>query len=209
MKDSAKSLLIVFGDKTASEIIAVAKVHCATEFAEIRQVFYTDQTFESSDFNDMVADFDTVCYILGVVDPGLRAKIQAQSESAGFRPYSVIHPTAEIDGSATVGEGCYIAQFAVVSVNAIVGDHSIVHLHASIGHDAVLGAHCAILPGARICGEVTMGAGVLVGTNSAVHQQVNIGDLVQIDAMTYVFCDVPDKHLVSTRLKKPVRRLDV
>ena len=201
-------LLIVFGDKTADEILPVAKAQYSKDFTDIRKHYFDEKTWQDPAFKKMVAAHDDVYFIIGVVETQLRMQIQKLSEESGFQPFSVIHKSADIADSAEIGAGCFIGPQAVVSVNAKIGDFSIVHIHASIGHDSVLGKHCAILPGARISGEATLGDGVLVGTNSAIFQTVTVGDYTQVDAMTYVNADVPDAHLVSSRLPRPIKRLN-
>ena len=203
-----KKLLIVFGDKTADEILPIAESQYPSDFGCIAKQYFDDQTWDDSSFNDLVNAHDEVYFIIGVVDTQLRIRIQELSEKSGFLPFTVIHESADIAPSARIGAGCFVGPQAVVSVNAEIGDFSIIHMHSSIGHDSVLGKHCAILPGARISGEARLGNGVLVGTNSAVVQKVSIGDYAQVDAMTYVHSDILDAHLVSCRLKKPVPRLN-
>lgn len=201
-------LLIVFGDKTADEILPIAKSQYSNDFVDIEKQYFDDQTWDDPVFKKMVESHDAIYFIIGVVETQLRMKIQKLSEQSGFVPFSVIHRTADIAATAKIGAGCFVGPQAVISENAVVGDFSIVHIHASLGHDSVCGKHCAILPGARVSGEANMGDGVLVGTNSAIFQKVRIGDYTQVDAMTYVHVDVPEEHLVSSRLPKPIRRLN-
>ena len=200
--------MIIFGDKTADEILPIAVAQHASDFAKIEKQYFDDQTWDSPDFKNLVERHDAVYFTIGVVETPLRMKIQRLSEKSGFVPFSVIHRSAYIAKSAKIGVGCFVGPQAVVSENAVLGDFSIVHIHASFGHDSVCGKHCAILPGARVSGQATLGEGVLVGTNSAVLQNVRVGDYTQIDAMTYVHVDVPDEHLVSSRLPKPIKRLN-
>lgn len=201
-------LLLIFGDKTADEIIPIAVAQHTNDFTKIKKQYFDDSTWDDPEFKKMVASHDAVYFIIGVVETPLRMKIQRLSEEAGFVPFSVIHRSAYIAKTAKIGVGCFIGPQAVVSENAVIGDFSIVHIHASFGHDSVCGSHCAILPGARVSGQASLGNGVLVGTNAAIFQNVRVGDYTQIDAMTYVHVDVPDEHLVSSRLPKPIKRLN-
>lgn len=201
-------LLIIFGDKTADEILPIAVSHHSSDFTRIEKQYFDDQTWDDPEFKKMVDSHDAVYFTIGVVETPLRRKIQKLSEESGFIPFSVIHRSAYIANSAKIGVGCFVGPQAVVSENAVLGDYSIVHIHASLGHDSVCGKHCAILPGARVSGQASLGNGVLVGTNSAIFQNVRVGDYTQIDAMTYVHIDVPDEHLVSSRLPKPIKRLN-
>ncbi|MDB4545391.1 acyltransferase, partial [bacterium] len=85
------------------------------------------------------------------------------------------------------------------SANARIGNHSIIHIHSSIGHDSQIGEYCAILPGARISGDVVLEDHVLIGSNSFVFQGTQVGRNARIDALTYVRDDIPEKSTLSCR----------
>ena len=105
-----------------------------------------------------------------------------------------------------MGAGCFLGPLATVSVDAIIGDHTILHIHCSIGHDSILGRHCSILPGARVSGDVTLGEGVLIGSNAFIFQGSRVGDHTHVDALTYVRGEIQDRQIVSVRYPRPLIR---
>lgn len=194
--------LIVFGDQTADEVVSAAEEACNDRFTTIRKFIFNDQTAENSELRDLIASSTEVSYILGMIDAKLKPKVREFAESRKMIPFSVIHPTAYVAPSATIGEGTFVAPQAVVAVNAQVGAHSVIHIHSSIGHDCQIGEYCAVLPGARISGKVVLEEGVMIGSNAFVFQGIRVGYHAQIDALTYVRNDVAAKQVVSCRSER-------
>lgn len=58
-----------------------------------------------------------------------------------------IHPTAVIDGTASVGEGVYVGPYAVVSENVSIGDSTWIGPNVTILKDTLIGSSCTIGPG--------------------------------------------------------------
>lgn len=194
-----KRSLIVFGDKTADEIVSAANESCADQFDSIRKFIFHDQIENDADFRSFIEHSSEIDYIIGMIDIRLKPKVREFAEEKKLTPVSIIHPTAYVAPSATIGKGTFIAPQAVVSVNAKIDDHSIIHIHSSIGHDCQIGQYCAVLPGARISGNVTLEDSVMIGSGAFVYQGVHIGRRAQVDALTYVRNDVADKQLISCR----------
>ena len=78
-----------------------------------------------------------------------------------------VHPTAEIDPSATLGEGCQIDSGAVIGPQVRIGDACHIASHAVIGAGVVLGAGCCV--GANsVISHALIGAGVRVGAGTVI-----------------------------------------
>lgn len=92
-----------------------------------------------------------------------RAFYPAEALTAG------IHPTAVIDDSASVGEGCRIDPYAVIGARAEIGPRCHIGAHAVIEEGVVLGADCEV--GAR----ATL-SHCLVGDRADFHAGVCIGN---------------------------------
>ncbi len=194
--------LIVFGTDTADEIVGAAQDSCANEFDVIKTFRFDDSLDQDPDFLATIANSIYCNFIVGITDVRLKPRVVEFASANGLKPFSVIHPTAYVAPSATIGDGTFVAPQAVVSVNAKVGSHSIIHFHSSVGHDSQIAEYCAILPGARISGNVTLAEGVVVGSGAFVFQGVHIGRRSQIDALTYVRHDVEPNRTVSCRSKE-------
>lgn len=197
----SQNVLVVFGDKTADEILSALKTTSDRYLLhQVVKIFYdmNDCSWEGQ-VKRWQGEGWFVHYVIGVTDLPLRIMIQEHADRLGMQAMTVVAESAMVDPSATLGCGCFVAAQAIVSCNAVLGEHCVVHFHSSVGHDARLGRHCLVLPGARISGGVTLGPRVLVGSNAFVLQNVSLGEGVQVDAMTYVQKDVPPRRIVSVR----------
>ena len=76
------------------------------------------------------------------------------------------HPFSWVASDAVIGEGTVIMAGAVVQPAVKIGKHCIVNTCASVDHDCALGDFVHIAPGARLCGNVTVGEGALVGAGA-------------------------------------------
>lgn len=79
--------------------------------------------------------------------------------------------TAFIASSATVGENCYIGNFAYIGEGAKVGKNCLIYPHAYIGDNAIIGDNCIVYPHVTIYDDCILGnkcilhAGCVIGAD--------------------------------------------
>jgi UDP-3-O-[3-hydroxymyristoyl] glucosamine N-acyltransferase len=200
-------VLVIFGERTATEILEAAQLAYASDFASIERLYFDEATFAEVVVPRLTSSDSTIYFHVGIANDELKMQVVDACESQGWQAFTVIHPTAVISPSARLAPGVFVGPLAVVSSHATVESHSIVHIHASIGHDAHIGAYTAILPGARISGKVHIGQRALIGSNVFVAAGKSIGDGCRVDALSYVNQDLPPNHLLSPRYPKPIPRV--
>lgn len=121
-------------------------------------------------------------------------------------PYaSVVHPTAVVHPSVSIGEGTVIFAGAVVQPDTTIGAHVIVNTAASIDHDNRIGAFAHIAPGAHLSGTVTVGDGALIGIGSAIIPGMTIGAWSTVGGGSAVVRDVPGSTVVGGTPAKELR----
>jgi len=125
--------------------------------------------------------------ILGLGDLSMRRDLIGRLEA---RLATVIHPTAIVSSTATIGAGVYIGPGAIVHVNARIEDHAIINSGAIVEHDGVVGVNAHVAPNATLGGDVAIGSDTLVGIGSTVLPGVHIGDGCTIGAGSSVIHDV-------------------
>jgi phenylacetic acid degradation protein len=130
-------------------------------------------------------------------------------------PSAFIHPSAELIGDVWVGANCYIGPLAslrgdfgriVVREGANVQDTCV--LHAFPGKDCVVDVNGHIGHGAVLHG-CTVGRNALVGMNSVVMDEVEIGEATIVAAGAFVRAGlkVPPRVLLVGTPAKVVREL--
>lgn len=120
--------------------------------------------------------------IICIGDPAARLQIFREATSAGMPMGRVIHPTALVSETATVGRGAIICPFVFVGPFASVGDNAAVNVHATIGHDAVLGHSSVVSPGAQVNGFGHVGVASFVGAGAVLHPGAALGSHSKLSA---------------------------
>ncbi len=87
----------------------------------------------------------------------------------------VVHSSAWVSPTATVGEGTVIMAGAVVQTGARIGAHCVVNTGATVEHDAVLGEHTQLAPGATLGGAVRIGPLAYIGLGAVVRDHTSVG----------------------------------
>jgi sugar O-acyltransferase (sialic acid O-acetyltransferase NeuD family) len=111
---------------------------------------------------------------IAVGDCDARLQLAARAAQSGWAFGSVIHPSAVVAPSATIGPGCFVAAGAVVASGARLGAHCIVNTGASVDHDCELDDGVHVAPGAVLGGHVRIGRGAWIGLGACVRDRVAI-----------------------------------
>jgi sugar O-acyltransferase (sialic acid O-acetyltransferase NeuD family) len=106
---------------------------------------------------------------------GDRLALWALLAGHGWRPATVIHPTAHVSPSAGLGEGCLVAPGAVVGAASELGEHVLVGRGALVGHHTSLAAGVVLNPGANVAGHVRIGQGATIGMGALIADHVEVG----------------------------------
>jgi len=95
--------------------------------------------------------------------------------------FSYIHPTALIlDDNVSIGSGCFIGAYCILTTNITMGDHGILNRGVQIGHDTKIGTYFSAMPGSVVSGNVVIHDCVYLGTNSSIKENTSIHSLSTI-----------------------------
>jgi sugar O-acyltransferase (sialic acid O-acetyltransferase NeuD family) len=118
---------------------------------------------------------------IGMTDSnGCRENFYRKLKDAGLLPLTLIHPSATVEPTATLGEGSLVFANAVIGSCASVGANCIINTGAIVSHDCRLEEGVHVTPGAILAGGVRVGRYTLVGMGVTVYMGVCIGSRVII-----------------------------
>ena len=116
-----------------------------------------------------------------------------QLQNVGYHLPVLVHPTAWVSPSAQLGPASVVFAQAAVQAQASIGAGAILNTGCSVDHDAQLADGVHLCPGARLAGEVKLGACTWIGIGASVIQKVFIGSDVTVGAGAVVTGDLPSR----------------
>lgn len=115
---------------------------------------------------------------------------------------SLIHDTAIISTSASIGDGTVIMAGTIVSADAVIGDHAIINSGAIVEHDNQIGDYVHVAPKATLTGSVIAEEGSMIGAGATIIPGKKVGEWAIIGAGATVISDIPS---YSTAVGSPAR----
>jgi sugar O-acyltransferase (sialic acid O-acetyltransferase NeuD family) len=134
--------------------------------------------------------------LLAIGIPTVRRRVAEALLAHGGEFLTLIHPTAIVASTASVGSGSIICPGAVVSDAARIGQFGLVNYHASLAHDASMGDFTVLSPYAAIAGEASVGDDVFLGLHASVGPRATVGARSKVAANSCALHDVPADSLV-------------
>jgi len=129
--------------------------------------------------------------------------------AAGFCLPALVHPTAWVSPSASLGEGAVVMANATVQADATLGRGCIVNTGSIVEHDCRIGEGVHICPGAALGGDVTVADRGWLGIGCSAIQGVRIGEGVTVGAGAAVVTDIADGlTVVGVPAKRICRRME-
>ena len=143
-------------------------------------------------------------YLMGIANLQYRKDFVEQYLEQGATFISLIHPTAYVSPSATIGTGVVIGPMANIGPNVTIGDFTLINSRCSMGHDTHLGKFNFISPNVSFSGFTTIGDENLFGINSATIPGIMVGNRNKIAAGMVLDKNIGNDEVVFYRFKEKV-----
>jgi len=143
-------------------------------------------------------------YIIGIAGIEFRRFFVKKFIDEGAHFESLIHGSAYISPSASLGEGIIIGPNANIGPNAVIGNYTLVNARCSIGHDTRIGDFNLISPNVCFSGFSSVGDENLFGINCATLPGTSIGSRNKIAAGMVMDQNIGDDTVVFYRFKERV-----
>lgn len=156
-------------------------------------VLGTDSVLDSFD----IAQVGLINGVGQLVGGSVRRALYLRMRQRGFRFPALVHPTAWVDPSASLGDGVQVMAGAVIQADCRIGENSIVNTGATIDHDCVIGAHVHVAPGCSLCGGVHVRDQAFIGAGSTIIQGCRVGQGAVLSAGAVLDRDLSDNRLLE------------
>lgn len=158
----------------------LSRAKCEAEL-EGRPVYWID---------DVVKLSETHVAVCGLGTTHRRAFVE-QASANGLRFATLVHPTARVPGSATLGEGTIVSAGVVIGAKAGLGRHVLLNRGVLVGHHTKVDDYVSIMPGATVAGSCVLEEAAFVATGAVVVDHVRVGTGSILGAGAVVIDDVP------------------
>jgi UDP-N-acetylbacillosamine N-acetyltransferase len=126
----------------------------------------------------------------GIGDNQIRAKLFDKVAKSGFKIVSLIHKSATVSSSATIGLGTVVMPNAVVNAKSKIGQGVILNTSCIVEHENIIEDFVHISPNAALAGGVKVGEFTHVGIGSSIIQGINVGKNCMIGGGSMVIRDI-------------------
>lgn len=146
-------------------------------------------------------------FLLCPSPPGARHTIEQSLRSPEMKPSpAIVHPSASVDSTASLGLGTTINRLVAIAHNAVLGRHCQVNRMASIGHETAIADFVTLGPGSILTGKITVHTGAFIGAGAVVLPGVTIGSNSVVGAGAIVVNDVAPLSTVAGNPSREIRR---
>jgi sugar O-acyltransferase (sialic acid O-acetyltransferase NeuD family) len=114
-----------------------------------------------------------------------------QAAARGLSFATVVHPTAHVSRTSTVGEGSIVGAGTIVAAHTTIGRHVLLNRASSVGHHTSVGDFVSIQTAAHVAGSCAVGRAAFVAMGAIVVDHVNVGEEAVVGAGAVVLKDVP------------------
>jgi sugar O-acyltransferase (sialic acid O-acetyltransferase NeuD family) len=123
---------------------------------------------------------------------GYRLKKIEMLKSIGFLFPNIVHSSANIEPSSSLGEGNIILASSIIGSCCVIGNFNYINTGAIICHDAFVADNNHFAPNSVIAGRVLVGSNSLIGINVSTFYDIRIGSNVIINNGVSVNNNVDD-----------------
>jgi sugar O-acyltransferase (sialic acid O-acetyltransferase NeuD family) len=143
-------------------------------------------------------------FICSIGNIGLKNFISSSLISKGAIFINIIHSTARIAKSSSLGTGIIIGPLVSIGANSKIGDHCILQTGVIVGHDVIIGDYSRIDNYSILVAGVILQKFCTIHSNSVINSKILINEKATVGACSFVIKNV---HAGTTVFGNPAKLL--
>lgn len=104
---------------------------------------------------------------------------------------TIVHPTAAVSASSSIGHGCVLLAHVALTAAVRVGNHVAIMPHVTLTHDDVIEDFATLASGVRLGGGVRVQRAAYLGAGALIRENRTIGGFSLVGMGAVVTHDVP------------------
>lgn len=137
------------------------------------------------------SDISEYYFICAIGNPENKKRIVTQLEKRyNARFCNIIHPTALVASTATLGYGIILSPYSVIQANVILENHIYCGTYTCIGHDSIVKSFTTLNPGTIISGYNVINEMVYFGTGAKTIPNITIGENSTLGAGSVLYTNL-------------------
>jgi sugar O-acyltransferase (sialic acid O-acetyltransferase NeuD family) len=134
--------------------------------------------------------------LLAIGIPAVRRRVAEDLASRKAVFLTLVHPTAIVASTASIGSGSILCPYSILSDSAKVGRFTLLNYHSSLAHDAAAGDFAVLSPYATLGGAAEIGTDAFLGLHASVGPSVRLGSQTKVSANSAALHDSSAHSLV-------------
>lgn len=155
----------------------------------------------TKDIESYAKEYD---FIVGIGNNSIRKRITNELLESGITQTVLIHPSAVIDETVSIGKGTVVMAGTVINADSTIGNSCIINTAVTIDHDCVIKDYVHVSPGVHIAGSVKVEDESWLGIGSTVINNINISSKCIVGAEGLVNKDIEES---GTYVGVPVKKI--
>jgi UDP-N-acetylbacillosamine N-acetyltransferase len=194
--------LYIYGASGHGFVVADIARECGYE-----EIIYIDDGENSYPSFDEIKEENHIPLAFGIGVNATRKKLFQNVIKYGFDVVNLIHPSAILSSTVTLGIGIVIMPNVVVNTLSHIGDGVILNTSCVIEHENNIGDFVHISPNTALAGEVTIKENTHIGIGSSIIQGITIGKNCIICAGSVVVKNIGNNKLCYGNPCKIIKEL--
>lgn len=197
---NSSNRVLVYGAWYMSEVI--------TEVLELNNRVVVGYIDPQPPKNQQTLDYFPRCsgVVLAIGDNSIREYIAHNLTANSRKPLSVIHPTAILSISVSLGDYAFLGEYSIIRTSATIGDGLLLQSGAIISHHCKVGEFVSIGPNAALASKVSIGDRTMIGVGASIKPGIQIGNDCLIGAGAVVISNLPPHSIVGGNPARPIRK---
>lgn len=171
---------------------------------------YRDKPVYAFEDVEKIFDKDKYSFVIGFTGKKMytqRLEKYNKLKEMGYELENIIHSTASISKTSTMGDGNIILQFAIVANRGQVGNCNVICPKAYVNHDVIIGNANYLAPGFSTTGFSQIGSHCFCGVHSAISNKVKVADFTFIGGGLFISNDTKEYDVYVPPRREALKRI--